>query len=176
MTVIPLLAPVRAEPDTGASGRSPIRVVLAEDHALVRQGLRRLLDAEEDVEVVAEVADLAAVASCVHEQRPDVLVHDLRVPGGSSIDAIAPLREREPQTQIVMMTMEASPAFATHALDAGALGFVAKELADQELLHAVRAAARGERYVSPRIAPRPRARATAGAMTRPSRQAQQSLL
>jgi two-component system response regulator NreC len=173
MTVIPPLAPVRAEPDTGVLSGSTIRVVLAENHVLMRRGVRRLLDAEEDVEVVAEVADLASVASCVHEQRPDVLVHDLRLPGGSSIDAIAPLREREPQTQIVMMTMEDSPAFAMRVLAVGALGCVTKQLADQELLQAVRAAAHGERYVSPRIAPRLRVCATEDAMTRP---AQQSLL
>ena len=86
--------------------------------------------------------------------RPDVLVLDLTMPGGSSIEAIGRLREEAPETQIVVITMDDSPVFAQRAIAAGALGYVSKELADIELPGAVRAAAAGEQFVSPRLAAR----------------------
>jgi two-component system response regulator NreC len=132
----------------------PIRVVLADDHALMRRSLRLLLDDEQDFDVVAEAGDLAAAERAVERLRPDVLVLDRRMPGGSSIDLIRSLRHRAPQTQIVVLTMEQNPAFARSALAAGAVGFAVKELADTELPLAVRAAARGDEYVSPRVASR----------------------
>jgi two-component system response regulator NreC len=132
----------------------PVRVLLADDHALMRHSLRLLLDAEEDVEVVAEAEDMAAVARYAEDHRPHVLVLDLGMPDGSSIAEIGRLRERAADTQIVVMTMEQNPVFAQRAFAAGALGFIAKDLADAELPQAVRAAARGEEFVSPRIASR----------------------
>jgi len=133
------------------SGGRPIRVVLGDDHVLVRRNLRLLLDGEEGVEVVAEAGDLATVVRHVHDRLPHVLVLDLGRPDGSSIEAIRRLREEVPGTEIVVLTTEDSPAFAQQALDAGAIGFVLKEFADVELHRAVRAAARGEQYVSPRV-------------------------
>ncbi|MCW3018258.1 MAG: two component transcriptional regulator, LuxR family [Solirubrobacterales bacterium] len=132
----------------------PIRVVLADDHALVRRSLRMLLDGEDGVEVIAEAADIAGVTRDVLRRQPHVLVLDLNMPGGSSIEAISRLRERAPDTKIVVMTMEENPVFAQRAFAAGALGFVAKDLADGELAQAVRAAARREEFISPRIAAR----------------------
>ncbi len=132
----------------------PIRVLLADDHAMMRRSLRLLLDGEQDVEVVAEADDLAAVARHVQGHEPHVLVLDLIMPGGSTIEAIGRLRERSPDTQIVVMTMEENPVFAQRAFAAGALGFVCKDHADAELPQAVRAAARGEEFISPRIAAR----------------------
>ena len=132
----------------------PISVLLADDHALMRRTLRLLLESEEDVEVIAEASDLPAVLELVNGSRPCVLVIDLDLPGGSSIQAIGRLRVRAPETQIVVLTMEESPIFAEQVLAAGALGFVAKDHADSELPGAVRLAARGERYVSARVAGR----------------------
>ena len=148
------LAPAPAEIGGGVASQSAIRVVLADDHALVRRSVRRLLDGEQDVEVVAEAVNLASVVRLLERHRRCVLVLDLRLPGGSSMEAIGSLREGAPQTRIVVITMEGNPAFARRALAVGALGFVTKELADEELPDAIRAAARGERYVSPRVAPR----------------------
>ena len=133
---------------------APIRVVLADDHALMRRSLRMLLNGEEGVEVIAEADDMAGVTRHVLGHEPRVLVLDLNMPGGSSIEAISRLRERAPDTKIVVMTMEENPVFAQRAFAAGALGFVAKDLADGELAQAVRAAARDEEFVSPRIAKR----------------------
>ena len=135
----------------GPSAQEPIRVVLADDHALARRSLRLLLDGEEGVKVVAEAGDLKTVTRHVHGHRPHVLVLDLGMPDGSSIETIRRLREEVPSTEIIVLTMEDSPEFAQHALDAGAIGFVLKDFADPELNRAVRAAARGEQYVSPRV-------------------------
>jgi two-component system response regulator NreC len=131
-----------------------IGVVLADHHALMRGSLRLLLDGEEGVEVIAEASDLASVERHLQDDQPHVLILDLSMPDGSSIEAIGKLRERVPETQIVALTMEDNPVFAQRALAAGALGFVLKDLADDELPQAVRAAARGEQYISPRMAPR----------------------
>lgn len=131
---------------------TPISVVLADDHAAMRRSLRLLLDNEPDVEVVAEAGDHAAVARQVHGHHPQVLVLDLRMGGRSSLEAVRTLSERVPQTHIVVISMEDSPVFAQRALTAGAVGFVAKDLADAELLDAVRAAAADREYVSRRVA------------------------
>ncbi|MCL2768707.1 MAG: response regulator transcription factor [Solirubrobacterales bacterium] len=129
----------------------PIRVVVVDRHALMRRSLRLLLESERDVEVVAEAHDLTRAVRRARDRRPRVLVLDL---APSSTSSLRSLRERLPRTQIVVVTMEESPAFAQRALAAGALGFVAKDRADTDLLDAVRAAARDEEYVSPHVAAR----------------------
>ncbi|HUB73971.1 MAG TPA: response regulator transcription factor [Solirubrobacteraceae bacterium] len=134
------------------SGDGLIRVVLADDHAAVRRSLRLLLDREHDVVVIAEAQDIPAVGRQVEDARPHVLVVDLNMPDGSSLETIGRLRERSPGTQVVVTTMDENPVFAQRAFAAGALGYVTKELADEELPQAVRAAARGEQFVSPRVA------------------------
>ncbi|MHB8490752.1 MAG: response regulator [Solirubrobacteraceae bacterium] len=145
-------------PSRGVAPAPPIadgiRVVVADDHALVLRNLRRLLDVEVNINVIGEADDLADAIRHVHSQRPHVLVLDLGMTSGSSLQTIGQLRERAPGTQIVVMTMEEGPVFAHRALAAGALGFVSKDLADTELSDAVRAAARGEEYLSPRVAVR----------------------
>jgi two-component system, NarL family, response regulator NreC len=143
-------------PEPGASSEvevpSLIRIILADDHSAVRRNLRLLLDREDGMEVIAEAADMSTVLRHVPAHLPHVLVLDLRLPNGSSIGTIRRLREQVPETAIVVLTMEESPAFAQQALDAGAHGFVVKDQADDELPKAIRAAARGEEYVSPRVA------------------------
>jgi DNA-binding NarL/FixJ family response regulator len=130
----------------------PIQVVLGDDHAGVRRSLRLALDAEQDFQVVAEAADLSTVVRHVHGHMPHVLVLDLQMPNGSSIETIRRLRDQVPDTEIVVSTMEASPLFAQQALDAGAVGFVRKDRADSELPEAVRNAVLGQEYVSPHVA------------------------
>ena len=129
-----------------------IRVVLADDHELMRSRLRHLLDEDELIEVIADTNDLGEAIRSVLRSRPHVLVLDLSMSSGSSIDAIHSLREQVPATEIVVLKMEASAAFARHAFDAGAIAYVLKDTADSELAQAVRHAARGERFVSPRVA------------------------
>jgi two-component system, NarL family, response regulator NreC len=129
-------------------------IVIADDHAVVRSGLRLLLDAEPDLEVVAEAGTVPDAVRLVRAHRPAVAVLDLNMPGGSSLDAITELRESTPETAIVVLTMQDDPAFARQALQNGALGFVLKEAADEELLQAVHLAVRGETYLNPRLGAR----------------------
>jgi two-component system response regulator NreC len=131
-----------------------IRIVLADDHPLMRRSLRQLLDNEDGVDVVAEADDLTTVLRHVRGHLPHVLVLDLGMQNGTSIDAIRGLRRQVPSTEIVVVTMDGSPAYAQRTLDAGAIGFVVTEFADVELPQAVRRAARGEDYLSPRVTTR----------------------
>jgi two-component system response regulator NreC len=134
--------------------RSKTTVVLADDHAVVRRGLRMLVDAEPEMQVLAEAADVADAERLARAHRPRVLVLDLNMPGGSVVEAIPRLREQAPGTAIVVLTMQDDPAFARQALQAGALGFVLKEAAEDELLQAIRSAAAGDTYLNPRLGAR----------------------
>ena len=128
-----------------------ITIVLADDHPIVRRGLRQLLEAQDGFEVVAEASDIESARRYVRGHHPNVLVLDLNMPGQPSIDAIPKLREEFPETQIVVLTMQNEPAYARAALSAGALGYVLKESADSELVEAVRAAVAGDSYLNPRL-------------------------
>jgi two-component system response regulator NreC len=139
---------------SSAPGTRLIRIVLADDHAVVRRGLELLLDAEPDFEVVASVGDVDAAVRTTRGHKPDVLILDLNMPGGSSLDAIPQLRSASPDTQIAVLTMQDEPAFARQALGAGALAYVLKEAADDELVTAVRRAAAGETYLNPQLGAR----------------------
>jgi two-component system, NarL family, response regulator NreC len=130
---------------------SPTKIVLADDHAVVRSGLRMLLDAEDGFEVVAEAGDLEATARYVRAHRPQVLVLDVNMPEGSSLPSIPEFQESSPDTAIVVLTVQNDPAFAREALRAGAVGYVLKESAGTELVDAVRDAVAGETYLNPRL-------------------------
>jgi two-component system response regulator NreC len=137
-----------------ADSTDPIRLVLADDHAVVRSGLRMLLDSESEFEVVAEASNIEDARRYVRGHHPKVLVLDLNMPGGSSLEAIPAIRAESPDTEIVVLTMQQEPAFAREALRAGALGYVLKEAADDELVQAVRLAAAGESYLNPKLGAR----------------------
>lgn len=138
----------------GPDGDGPVRVILAEDHRVVRRGLQLVLDSEPDLSVVAQAGDVGEARSLLRTHSPDVLVLDLTMPGGSSLDAIPALRTEAPGTQIVVLTMEDDPALVRAARRAGALGYVLKESADTDLVDAVRRAASGEPYINRSLAAR----------------------
>jgi two-component system response regulator NreC len=131
-----------------------ICIVIADDHSVVRRGLRQLLESEPGLEIVAEAEDVDGARRYVRGHRPEVLVLDLNMPGGSSLDAIPSIRDESPQTQIVVLTMQNEPAYARLALSAGVLGYVLKDAADAELVEAVRRAAAGDSYLNPRLGAR----------------------
>jgi two-component system response regulator NreC len=143
-----------ASSEPGIEDRQPIRVVIADDHAVVRRGLKNVLEAEDDVVVVAEAGDLAGARRYVLGHRPDVLVLDLNLPDGLSLGAIPEIRAQFPDTQVVVLTMQNEPAYARQALSAGAIGYVLKEAAETELIEAVHRAAVGEPYLNPRLGAR----------------------
>ena len=131
-----------------------ITIILADDHQVVRAGLRMLLQAEEGFEVVAEAGDVPTTERRVAAYHPRVLILDLNMPGESSLSAIPRLRQSAPDTQIVVLTMQNDPAFARDALRGGAIGYVLKEAADSELVQAVRLAAEGRTYLNPELGAR----------------------
>jgi two-component system response regulator NreC len=129
-----------------------IKIVLADDHAVVRKGLRLLLDAEAGLEVVAEAGTADDALRYVRAHRPPVLGHDLNMPGTvSSRDAIPQVEDAGDGTRVVVLTMQEDPEFARRALGNGAAGYVLKEAADDELVEAVRRAAAGDTYLNPRL-------------------------
>jgi two-component system, NarL family, response regulator NreC len=127
------------------------RVVLANDHPALRRSLKQILEREADLVVVGEASDLETAIRQLAVQSPRVLVLDLRMPSGFSAERIKRLRTLSPSTEVVVTTMHADPTFATQAHRAGAIGFVLAEAADVELPAAVRRAARGVGYTSPRV-------------------------
>ncbi len=129
-----------------------VRIAVADDHAVVRSGLRMVLDAEPDFAVVAEAGDVAGAVRCCEHEAPDVLLLDLSMPGGSGLAAVPRLVERFPRTAIAILTMEEQPALAREALRRGARGYVLKESAGADLVQAVRTVARGGTYLTPSLA------------------------
>ncbi len=129
-----------------------ITIVLADDHAVVRAGLRMVLDREEGFEVLAEAGDAESAVRSVLGHKPAVLVLDLNMPGElTSLEAIPRVAAVSPGTRVVVLTMQEDPEFARHALRAGAVGYVLKEAADGELVEAIRRAASGTTYLNPRL-------------------------
>jgi two-component system response regulator NreC len=132
--------------DTGT-----ISIVIADDHAVMRSGLKLLLDAEPDLEVVAEAADVDETIRKLKAYKPTVLLLDLHMPGGPSLQFIPAMRDAAPETKIVVLTMQNSAGFVREALKNGAIGYVVKEEADAQLIQAVHLAANGEPYLNPRL-------------------------
>jgi two-component system response regulator NreC len=129
-----------------------ITLVLADDHTVVRSGLRLLLEAEGDMRVLSEAGDVEGAIRAVLGHKPHVLVLDLNMPGAStSLEAMPRFSEASPETRVVVLTMQEDPQFAREALRNGALGYVLKEAADAELVEAIRRAAAGETYLNPRL-------------------------
>jgi two-component system response regulator NreC len=128
-----------------------VRIVLADDHAVVRAGIRMVLDEIPGWEVVAECGDADTAARQVRGHHPDVLVLDLTMPGRSSLDALPEIRRHAPDTHVVILTMEADPTMARRAMAAGASGYVLKEAADTDLVDAIRRAVAGASYLDPSL-------------------------
>ena len=129
----------------------PIRVALCDDHAVVRGGLRRILEEEPDVEVVGEAGNATEAVTLAAATRPDVFVMDLGLPGTSGIEATRQVRAASPDTKVLVLTVHDDVAYLRKAFDAGAAGYLVKEAADVELVLAVRHVASGQEYVHPSL-------------------------
>jgi two-component system response regulator NreC len=143
-----------SETRAARADRAKTTIVIADDHTVVRQGLRLLMDADDTLQVIAEAGTVPDAERLTRVHRPTVLVLDLNMHGESGLDAIPRIRESAPETAIVVLTMQDDPGFARQALQTGALGFVLKEAADEELLEAIHLAARGDTYLNPRLGAR----------------------
>ncbi len=131
-----------------------IRVLVVDDHAVVRAGLRRVLDAEEDIETVAEAPNVERAIFEALEQKPDVVLLDVVMPGRSGIEGMPALLQAVPEAKILVLSMQDDPRYVREAFEAGASGYVLKEAADTEVVDAVRAVAGGERYLHPALGAR----------------------
>jgi two-component system response regulator NreC len=131
---------------------SPIRILLAEDHSVVREGLRLLLDAQPDIEVVGEVTTGREAVVFARDGCADVAILDISMPDLDGVQAASRIRTECPQTRVLILTMHESDAYFFRALEAGAAGYVLKKAASEELINAVRAVARGEAFFYPSLA------------------------
>jgi DNA-binding NarL/FixJ family response regulator len=131
-----------------------IRVLLADDHTIVREGVRLCLEAMGDIEVVAEAADGQMAVQLANRLRPDVAVIDLTMPRLNGVEAIRQIRRETPRTEVVVLSVHDSEAYVVQALRAGAAGYVLKRNAATELAAAIRAAHAGQAYLHPSIARR----------------------
>lgn len=129
-------------------------IVLADDHHVVRQGLRALLEAEPAFRVIGEAGDGLDAVQQVERLRPDVLVLDLMMPGLSGLEVTRQVRQRSPKTRVVILSMHANEAYVLEALRAGAAAYVLKESTSVELVHAIHEAIAGRRYLSPPLSER----------------------
>lgn len=149
---------------------SKIRIVVADDHTLFRSGLKLLLQAFDDIEVVGEVADTPELFPTVDRLRPDVLVLDLTMPGGTSIPLIDKLRIRVPEMRILVLTMHDDPTLVRAALAGGASGYVVKAAADTDLVAAIRAVVQGQVFVDLDLSPNQLGKLLGAGVTDDSRQ------
>ena len=129
-------------------------MLVCDDHALVRSGLRRLLESEQGFEVVGEAADAEQAITGVTELHPAVLLLDVVLPGRSGIDAIPDFLAASPETRILVLSMQDDPSYVRQAFSAGAHGYLLKEAADAELVQAIQDVAAGHRYVHPSLGAR----------------------
>ena len=131
-----------------------IHVLIVDDHALVRSGLRLLLEAEPDVSVDDEAGDAEQAIRLARLHKPDVVLLDVVMPGRSGLDAAPDILEAAPRAKILVLSMQDDPSYVRHAFSAGATGYLLKEAADDELVQAVREVAGGGRYVHPAVGAR----------------------
>ena len=131
-----------------------IRVLIVDDHAVVRTGLRRILDEEPDIETVGEAPDAERAVFEAIGNRPDVVLMDVMMPGRTGIEGMPALLQALPDVKVLVLSMQDDPRYVREAFDAGASGYVLKEAADTEVVSAVRAVASGDRYVDPSLGAR----------------------
>ncbi len=131
-----------------------VRVLIVDDHAVVRSGLRRVLEAEDDIEVVGEAGDMREAILEARAQKPDVVLMDVVMPGPSGIEATPAVLKEAPAAKVLMLSMQDDPHYVREAFEAGAQGYVLKEAADAEVVDAVREVAGGGRYVHPALGAR----------------------
>jgi two-component system response regulator NreC len=135
-------------------GSTQVTVVLADDHAVVREGIRMLLEAEPGIEVLAEAGDLEGTIAAVERHRPDVLVVEGVIGGEPTLPAIRRLRDSSAETRVVVLTGRQDPSLASEAISVGAAGYVPKTAAGRQLLRAIRMAAAGNTYLEPQLGAR----------------------
>lgn len=126
-----------------------ISIVLADDHKIVRRGIKALLEAEPDFRITGEASNGLEAVKQIEDLRPDVLVVDISMPGLNGIDVIKQVRKRSPKTSIIVLSMHSAEVYVVQALEAGAMGYVLKESGPEQLVSAIREVLAGRCYLSP---------------------------
>ena len=129
-----------------------IKILIADDHGVVAEGLKHLVEAQADMEVVAVVGDGREAVRAARDAQPDVVLMDLSMPELNGADAARAILERDPKCRVIVLSMYAEPEYVRRALKAGAVGYVVKRSAAKEVIDAIRAVHAGRRYLSPRVA------------------------
>jgi DNA-binding NarL/FixJ family response regulator len=140
--------------EMSARRANPLRVLIADDHAIVRSWLRLLLDGGEEIEVVGEAANTADAVTSTREKQPDLVLIDVTMPGGGAIRATAELLAASPTTRVVVLSMHDDPGYVSAALAVGASGYVSKATVDEDLIEAILRVGAGEIYISRSLKPR----------------------
>ena len=130
----------------------PIRILIADDHGVVAEGLKHLVEAQPDMEVIACVGDGREAVQRARDAQPDVVLMDLSMPELNGADATRAILERDPKCRVIVLSMYAQREYVRRALKAGAAGYVVKRSAAKEVVDAIRAVHAGQRYLSPRVA------------------------
>jgi len=131
-----------------------VTVLLADDHPIVRQGLRHLLEAEAEVKIIGEASDGLQAVQLAEKFRPNVLIVDIMMPDLNGLEVLRQVKERSPATCSIVLSMQSADVYVVEALKAGALGYVLKETGPSELVNAVQQVLQGQRYLSPRLSER----------------------
>ena len=130
----------------------PIRILIADDHGVVAEGLKHLVEAEADMQVIALVGDGREAVQQARDSQPDVVLMDLSMPELNGADATRAILARDPKCRVIVLSMYAQREYVRRALKAGAAGYVVKRSAAKEVVEAIRAVHAGQRYLSPRVA------------------------
>ena len=139
------------EPTTAVNTGTRIRCIIADDHVLVRQGIRRLLQDEQDVEIVGEAGDAAEALKQVMELRPDIILMDIGMPGYSSFEAARVIQSDFPRTRVIFLTMHEGQEYVMQGLQAGAAGYLLKDTPAAKLASVLRDVHQGGKFVSPEV-------------------------
>ncbi|MEX0761062.1 MAG: response regulator transcription factor [Dehalococcoidia bacterium] len=153
-----------------AERKMPIKVIVVDDHPVVRRGLVSVLNAQPDIQVVGEAEDGAVALDQVRRLRPEVVLMDLQMPGMDGVEAIEKIRDDAPDTRIIILTTFETDNYIFRGVEAGASGYLLKDASSEELIEAIRAVQRGESPVEPRVASKILERLSTGSMASPEQE------
>lgn len=129
-----------------------IRIVIADDHELIREGIKKIIRSSRDMRIVGEAADIEGTIRLAGEHAPDIVILDISLPGHDGLDGLAEVRSRFPAMPVLILSMYPEERFAIRALKTGAAGYITKAMAAEELVKAIRKVMAGGSYISPRLA------------------------
>lgn len=129
-----------------------VRIIIADDHELIREGIKKIIRSSKDMRIVGEAADIAALVRLAEQHAPDIVILDISLPGHDDLGGLAEVHRRFPELPVLILSMYPEERFAVRALKTGAAGYITKAMAAEELVKAIRKIMAGGSYISPRLA------------------------